>query len=82
MGEPSSPFDRISRDPAILGGKPCIKGTRIIVELVLELFASGGTRDEILRKYPHLKNEDLEQALRFAAESLRGDIVVTARLAG
>ena len=82
MAEGTPTFDRIVRDPGILAGKPCIKGTRISVELVLELFASGAARDEVLRKHPQLTATDLEQALRYAAESLRGDIVVTARLAG
>lgn len=53
-------------DPDILGGKPTIRGTRISVEFILELYASGGTRDEILKLYPHLRSEDVEQALLYA----------------
>lgn len=75
-------FDRISADPAVLAGKPCIKGTRISVEFILELVASGGTIPEITRKYPQLRPEDVEQALRFAAESLKNDVIITSRLAG
>jgi uncharacterized protein (DUF433 family) len=75
-------FDRIHSDPAILGGKPCIKGTRISVEFLLELLASGGTIDQIVTKYPHLAREDVEQAIRFAAESLKNDTFVIERLAG
>ena len=75
-------FDRISSDPAILGGKPCIKGTRISVEFILELIASRATVAEIVRKYPQLTPDDVEQAVRFAAESLKNDVVITARLAG
>jgi uncharacterized protein (DUF433 family) len=59
-------FDRIVSDPAILAGKPCIKGTRISVEFIIELLASGGTTPEILRKYPQLNTADVEQARRFA----------------
>ena len=57
-------FDRIVSDPRILGGKPCVKGTRISVEFLLELTAQGSSRGEILRAYPHLSAEDVEQALR------------------
>jgi uncharacterized protein (DUF433 family) len=71
-------FDRISRNPEILGGKPCVKGTRISVEFILELFASGAGRADIVAEYPQLTETDLEQALQFAAESLKNDIVETA----
>jgi uncharacterized protein (DUF433 family) len=64
-------FTRITSDPVILGGKPCIKGTRISVEFVLELVASGASRDDIVRSYPQLTAEDVEEALNFAAQSIR-----------
>jgi uncharacterized protein (DUF433 family) len=64
-------FTHITTDLAILGGKPCIKGTRLSVEFILELFASGATRDEILKAYPQLTAEGIEQALRYAAKSLK-----------
>ena len=70
-------FERIVSDPGILGGKPCIKGTRISVEFILDLVASGGSRDDIVKAYPHLTPEDVEQAVRFAAESLKSDAVLT-----
>ncbi len=60
-------FDRITEDPAILGGKPCIKGTRISVDFLLELLAQGASREDVLKAYPHLSLEDLEQAIRYAA---------------
>jgi uncharacterized protein (DUF433 family) len=47
-------FDRVSSDPAILGGKPIIRGTRISVEMILEWFASGATRDDVVSRYPQL----------------------------
>lgn len=56
-------FERIESNPGILGGKPCIKGTRISVEFILELVASGASRADILRDYPHLTAEDVEQAI-------------------
>ncbi len=73
-------FERIVSDPGILGGKPCVKGTRISVEFILELVASGASRDDIVKAYPHLKPEDVEQAVRFAAESLKSDAVLTSEV--
>lgn len=69
-------FDRIEAHPDILSGKPCIKGTRISVEFLLELFASGATREEILRAYPQLTAEDIEQALRYALRFLENEVVL------
>lgn len=63
-------FDHIVSNPDILHGKPCIRGTRISVEFILELMASGGTRDTILRDYPYLTTEDIEEALRYAEQFL------------
>ena len=75
-----SMFDRIISDPAILGGKPLIRGTRISVEMILEWVASGATREDILRKHPHLTGEDVEQALAYAAAAVRNEILVTAEV--
>lgn len=69
-------LDRITSDAAILGGKPIIRGTRISVEIILEWIASGATRDDILRKHPLLSSEDVEQALAYAAASVRNEILV------
>jgi uncharacterized protein (DUF433 family) len=73
-------FDRIVSNPAILGGKPIVRGTRISVELILEWVASGATRDEILRKHPHLSAVDVEQALAYAAAAVRNEVLVTAEV--
>ena len=64
-------FHRIVRSPEILGGKPIIRDTRISVEMILEWMASGATRDDIVRNYPPLTSEDVEQALGFAAATLQ-----------
>ncbi len=56
----------IESNPDILGGKPVIRGTRIPIELVLELVQAGYTVDEILKEYPHLKREAVLEVLRFA----------------
>ena len=58
---------RITRDAAIMGGKPCIRGMRVTVGTVVGLVAAGRSRDEILREYPCLETEDIAQALSYAA---------------
>jgi uncharacterized protein (DUF433 family) len=73
-------FDRIASNPAILGGKPIVRGTRISVELILEWVASGATRDDILRKHPHLAAADVEQALGYAASAVRNEVLVAAEV--
>jgi uncharacterized protein (DUF433 family) len=60
-------LDWIASSPGVLGGKPCIRGTRISVEHILELFASGAGREDILRAYPHVTAEGLLAALPYAA---------------
>ena len=59
--------DRITIDPAIRGGKPCIKGTRITVYDILEYLAGDMSEDEILQDFPSLSREDLRATLEFAA---------------
>jgi len=60
-------FEQISVDPAIAGGKPCIKGTRIPVFMILELIESGTTFDEIIRDYyPSLSIEQIKACVRYA----------------
>ncbi|MCP4416557.1 MAG: DUF433 domain-containing protein [Chloroflexi bacterium] len=73
-------FYYITTDPAILSGKPCIKGTRLSVEFILELFASGATFEDVLKAYPQITREAVEEALRFAAESLKHDSLLTAEI--
>lgn len=75
-------FDRIESDPGILGGKPCIKGTRFSVEFILELAASGAGIADVVKAYPQLQPEDVEQALRYAARFLKNEVVVSTRVAG
>lgn len=73
-------LERIDSDRAILGGRLCIKGTRVRVEFILEMFASGATRQEIIEAYPHLTGEGIEETLRRAARSLNSDILLTAEV--
>ena len=58
---------RITRDPTVMGGKPCIRGMRVTVGTVVGLIAAGHTREEILREYPYLEAEDIAEALSYAA---------------
>jgi uncharacterized protein (DUF433 family) len=73
-------FDRIVSDPAILGGKPIIRGTRISVEMVMEWVASGATRDDVLKAYPHLTAEDFRQVAGYAAKAVRNEVLTTAEI--
>lgn len=58
---------RITLDPAIMGGRACIRGMRVTVGMVVGLLATGRSREEILNAYPYLESEDIEQALTYAA---------------
>ena len=70
-----TPLDRISIDPNVCFGKPCIKGTRIWVSLILDYLASGDSEAEILANYPHLKPEDIRAAIAYGAEIARERII-------
>ena len=63
--------DCISVDPMVCHGNACVKGTRIMVSVVLDNLASGLSRSEILRSYPSLKNEDIDGCISYAAELVR-----------
>jgi uncharacterized protein (DUF433 family) len=65
----------IASDPAILYGKPAIKGTRIGVDLILEKLAAGHTTAQLLKSYPHLKEEQIFACLAFAAEKIKNEVV-------
>ncbi|MYA18861.1 MAG: DUF433 domain-containing protein [Chloroflexi bacterium] len=60
-------LDRITVDPAIMGGKACIRGMRVTVGTVVGLLASGHSAADILESYPYLEQEDIEQSLAYAA---------------
>ncbi len=68
--------ERITADPNILGGKPIIRGTRLSVEFILELLASGMTEEAIIEEYPHLEREDIRACLHYAARSLTNEVYV------
>lgn len=60
-------LDRITFDPSVMGGKPCIRGMRVTVGTIVGLIASGATPAEILADYPYLEAEDITAALSYAA---------------
>ena len=62
---------RITRDPLVLGGKPCIRGLRVTVGTVVGLVASGYSDNEILGMYPYVEAEDIREALAYAARSFK-----------
>ena len=61
------PFDRITVDPNTMDGKPCIRGMRIQVSLILNLVANGMSSEEIIGAYPYIEPEDISQCLQYAA---------------
>jgi uncharacterized protein (DUF433 family) len=58
---------RISFDPNVMGGKPCIRGMRVTVGTIVGLLASGNSKEKILKLYPYLEPEDIDEALSYAA---------------
>lgn len=68
-------FERITRNPDILNGQPCIRNLRISVKRVLEIMALYGDREELFREYPELEENDLKEALGYAAAVLEDKII-------
>lgn len=60
-------LDRITHDPAVMGGKPAIRGMRVTVGTIVGMIGTGRTIDQVLADYPYLEREDVMQALRYAA---------------
>lgn len=68
-------LERITVDPRVCGGKPCVRGHRIWVSLILDLLATGLSIEEILREYPQLTEEDVRACIAYASEIARERIV-------
>jgi len=62
-----SNFTRITQDPAVMGGKPCIRGQRVTVGMIVGQIGAGRSIDQLLADYPYLEREDVLEALRYAA---------------
>ncbi|HEX4407699.1 MAG TPA: DUF433 domain-containing protein [Xanthobacteraceae bacterium] len=60
-------FERITQDPAVMGGKPCIRGSRVTVGMIVGQVGAGRSIDELLADYPYLEREDILEAIRYAA---------------
>jgi uncharacterized protein (DUF433 family) len=69
-------MEQITRDPDILGGKPIIRGTRLSVEFILELYASGANHEDILKKYPQLTMNALASALKYSAQFIHEEMLI------
>ena len=74
-------FAHIAYDNEILSGKPHIAGTRLSIEFILELFASGATKADIQKTYPQLTAEAIEEALRYAAQSVKNEVLLDVKVA-
>jgi uncharacterized protein (DUF433 family) len=69
-------LDRVTVDPEVCGGRPCIRGMRVRVKDILDMLAGGATRAEILGDFPYLQDEDITAALEFAARATDHPIMV------
>ena len=67
--------ERIALDPAVLVGKPVVKGTRLAVEFIIERLAQGWSVEDVLRNYPGLQREDIQACLAYASEILHAEKV-------
>lgn len=74
-------FDRITIDPEQMNGQPCIRGMRLTVRRVLEALALYPDRNELYAEYPELVEEDIRQALAFAAENMSDSLIIRGRAA-
>jgi uncharacterized protein (DUF433 family) len=71
-----SKFERIVRDPEICGGKPTIKGTRVLVTVILDHIREGISFDEILESFPSITREDIQEIIAYAKEMITGETIV------
>jgi uncharacterized protein (DUF433 family) len=69
---------RITIDPEVCGGRPCIRGLRIRVKDILDMLAGGATRQEILADYPYLEDEDITAALEYASRATDRPVIAAA----
>lgn len=68
-------LDRITADPDVFGGRPCIRGLRVRVKDILDLLAAGAGRDEILADFPYLEDDDIAAALEYAARHVDHPVI-------
>ncbi len=73
-------YKYITFAPEVLGGKPVITGSRLSVEFIMELIASGATVDDIIKQYPHVSGEAVREAIAYAARAVKNEVVISARI--
>jgi uncharacterized protein (DUF433 family) len=71
----ASHLDRITTDPEILGGRPCIRGMRVRVKDILDMLADGASRSDILSDFPYLEEDDISAALEYAAQHVDHPVI-------
>lgn len=71
--------DYVTSDPQVLAGKPVVRGTRLAVDFILGLFASGWTQDQVLENYPSLTPEALKAVFAYAADALHEEVIIPVR---
>jgi uncharacterized protein (DUF433 family) len=71
----ASRLDRITTNPEILGGRPCIRGMRVRVKDILDMLADGASRSDILADFPYLEEEDISAALEYAAQHVDHPVI-------
>lgn len=71
-------LDRITFNPKVMGGRPCIRGMRIRVSDVLDMLAGGATHEQILADYPYLEADDIRASLAYAAQQVGHAVVIAA----
>jgi len=64
---PADVLSRITHDPSVMGGRPCIRGMRLTVGIIVGLLGAGRSADDVLRAYPYLEKDDIQAALAYAA---------------
>lgn len=73
-------YNFITYNPQVLGGKPNIKDTRLSVEFIMELFASGGLIEDINKSYPQLSVEAIKEAIQYSANAVKNEIIISSKV--
>ena len=73
-------YNHITYNPQVLGGKPHIKGTRLSVEFIMELFASGGSIKDIQDNYPQLSSEAIQETIHYSANAVKNEILISSKI--
>jgi uncharacterized protein (DUF433 family) len=71
----TKPFDRITFDPEVMGGRACIRGIRVTVATIVDQIADGASIEDVLAEYPYLEREDVRQAISYAAWLARDEVI-------